>query len=211
MTRKSAIIISALLFALVSLNGAVCEQSQDKPVAMGSCGEKIIWVLYETAPDSHTFELQIIGSGAMNNWSSNSSPWNAYKNDITEVIVDKGITTVGDNAFYECLNLKSVVLPENLDSIGKRAFANCPKLSSLKFADRDLIPPTIVIEQKTGDINDDGTVNGKDSMLLLQYLAGWDIELSPDSADINGDGAINGKDSMLLLQYLAGWESAYIK
>lgn len=66
-------------------------------------------------------------------------------------------------------------------------------------------------DKKTGDLNGDGAVNGKDSMLLLQYLAGWDVSFDSENADINGDGTVNGKDSMLLLQYLAGWESAYIR
>ena len=54
-------------------------------------------------------------------------------------------------------------------------------------------------------------MNGKDNILLLQYLAGWDVTVDMDAADINGDGQVNGKDNILLLQYLAGWDSAYIR
>lgn len=57
-----------------------------------------------------------------------------------------------------------------------------------------------------GDVNGDGRVNGKDSVLLLQYLAGWDVAVDPKAADVSGDGRVNGKDSVLLLQYLAGWD-----
>ncbi len=69
----------------------------------------------------------------------------------------------------------------------------------------------IVQTEKPGDLSGDGKINLKDSMLLLQYLAGWEIEFDEKNADINGDGKVNLKDSMLLLQYLAGWESEYIK
>ena len=79
-----------------------------------------------------------------------------------------------------------------------------------ELIDSEEIPP-VVSSKKAGDINGDGIVNGKDSILLLQYLAGWDVSFNSENADINGDGTVNGKDSMLLLQYLAGWESAYIK
>ena len=211
MNRSLLITVLILMFILISQIGAACEQDENSITAMGSCGEKSTWVLYETSAGSNTYDLQIIGSGAMSDWGAHSSPWNDYKDGIISVIVGKGITTVGAHAFYECSKLTSVTLPNELDSIGIRAFALCPRLSVLKFADKELVLPSIDISRSIGDVNDDGTVNGKDSMLLLQYLAGWDVSFDADSADINDDGTVNGKDSMLLLQYLAGWESATIK
>ena len=68
----------------------------------------------------------------------------------------------------------------------------------------------VIYKYIPGDLNDDGKVNLKDSMLLLQHLAGWEVSFNEVNADINSDGKINLKDSMLLLQYLAGWESEYI-
>jgi subtilisin family serine protease len=59
-----------------------------------------------------------------------------------------------------------------------------------------------------GDINGDNTVNIADSVLLAQYLAGWDVSLSARQllgADTNADGTIDIRDAILLLQYLAGW------
>lgn len=49
-------------------------------------------------------------------------------------------------------------------------------------------------------------VNGRDSGLLLQYLAEWDVSIEKAAADLNGDNLIDGKDSGLLLQYLAEWD-----
>ena len=57
-----------------------------------------------------------------------------------------------------------------------------------------------------GDPNNDGEIDGADSILLLQQLAEWDAESYPYGADCNGDGLINGADSILLLQYLAEWD-----
>lgn len=68
-------------------------------------------------------------------------------------------------------------------------------------ADLKLIKNTFV-----GDINDDGLINGKDSTRLMQYLAGWDVEIDQSAADVNGDGNVNGKDATRLMQYLAGWD-----
>ena len=79
-----------------------------------------------------------------------------------------------------------------------------------ELLDSEEIPATGT-SKKAGDLNNDGKVNLKDSMLLLQHLAGWDVMFNDVNADINGDGKVNLKDSMLLLQYLAGWESEYIR
>lgn len=57
-----------------------------------------------------------------------------------------------------------------------------------------------------GDVNGDGEVNGKDGILLAQYLAEWNVAISMDAADVNGDGKVNGKDGILLAQYLAEWD-----
>ena len=57
-----------------------------------------------------------------------------------------------------------------------------------------------------GDVNGDGTINGKDGVLLAQYLADWDVVIVNAAADCNGDGTINGKDGILLAQYLADWD-----
>ncbi|URZ05282.1 glycoside hydrolase family 9 protein [Clostridium felsineum] len=57
---------------------------------------------------------------------------------------------------------------------------------------------------KYGDVNDDGVVNGRDAMLLTQYLAGKPVTIDTKAADVNGDGAVNGRDMMLIRQYLAG-------
>lgn len=62
-----------------------------------------------------------------------------------------------------------------------------------------------------GDVFNDGTVNGKDAVRLSQYLAKWEISLTPYemvAADIIKDGAINGKDAVKLSQYLAKWDVA---
>lgn len=56
-----------------------------------------------------------------------------------------------------------------------------------------------------GDANGDGKVDGKDATLLLQYAAGWNVQIKSRPADASGDGKVDGKDATLLLQYAAGW------
>ena len=44
-----------------------------------------------------------------------------------------GLTSLGDNSFYNCRNLKEIVLPDSVRSIGERAFANCRGLTSVNI------------------------------------------------------------------------------
>ena len=61
--------------------------------------------------------------------------WSRFKNDksIKEVIVEDGITAIGNEAFYGCTNIESVQLPNTLQKIGTSAFFNCEKLNLLKL------------------------------------------------------------------------------
>lgn len=60
-----------------------------------------------------------------------------------------------------------------------------------------------------GDTDGSGKLSGKDAVLLLQHLAGWDVEIRTAAADVNCDNTVNGKDAVLLLQSLAGWDISF--
>ena len=56
----------------------------------------------------------------------------------------------------------------------------------------------------SGDVNDDGTINSKDSILLRKYILGSNASINLDAADVNRDGIINSKDSIILRKYILG-------
>ena len=71
--------------------------------------------------------LTVSGSGAMENYDGDIPPWceeDAEK--ITKVVIERGVTTVGDGAFAACPNLKSVSLASTVTGIGHEAFCNSP-------------------------------------------------------------------------------------
>lgn len=59
-------------------------------------------------------------------------PWSDFKDDVTHILIDEGITEIGTNAFRDFKNLESVNLPSSLKRIHSYAFYNCVKLSDIR-------------------------------------------------------------------------------
>ena len=96
-------------------------------IAEGTCGSELTWKLSGGV-------LTISGTGNMTNWTSYSSaPWDSYKESITSVMIDSGVTSVGNYAFYNCSALETVSLPEGLTSIGSNTFRGCSNLATVKL------------------------------------------------------------------------------
>ncbi len=55
-----------------------------------------------------------------------------------------------------------------------------------------------------GDLNGNGTIDGRDLLRLARYLAGGNVEINEAAADLNGDGKVDGRDLLRLARYLAG-------
>ncbi len=118
-------------FAFVSL-GKVPEELK-QVLASGECGENVTWTLYITG------ELVISGEGAMTDWDrwTDPTPWDMKMDFIKSITVEKGITHIGNAAFFPCVNATSISLPSTLTSIGAMAFRNCEKVTEI------VIPKTV--------------------------------------------------------------------
>ena len=82
--------------------------------------------------DSTTGTLTISGKGAMATYVTKEGvPWYDYRSQITSVVVEDSVTSIGQYAFYDCTNLTSVTIPESVTSIGNFAFDNCSSLTSI--------------------------------------------------------------------------------
>ena len=92
--------------------------------------DNLTWKLYEDGT------LNISGTGAMKNYgySNNRSPvfWNT---DVTSIVIEEGVTSIGNNAFYDCTSLTSVTIPGNVESIGESAFYYCDNLTDVTLQD----------------------------------------------------------------------------
>ncbi len=58
-----------------------------------------------------------------------------YEGPGGDVTIPKGVTSIGDNAFWDCDSLTSITLPAGLTSIGNRAFERCINLETIVIPD----------------------------------------------------------------------------
>ena len=59
----------------------------------------------------------------------------AFQNrtDLRTVMIPDSVTRINGNAFYGCSNLANVTLSKNLESMGNSAFGNCDKLTEIEI------------------------------------------------------------------------------
>jgi hypothetical protein len=82
-----------------------------------------------------TFEngtLTISGTGNMQSWSEASMlPWYNSRGIITTLVINDGVTNIGNYAFSGFYGLTSVIIPNSVTSIGSYACRNCSQLPSV--------------------------------------------------------------------------------
>jgi hypothetical protein len=113
-------VIGSLLF----VPGLSADVKAETIIHSGTCGDNVTWKLTSS---SSSLILTISGTGAMNS----SSPWTNYRPDITSVVIEDGVTSIGDKAFYSCKKLSSITIPSSVTSIGDFAFYSCEGMTSI--------------------------------------------------------------------------------
>ena len=145
--------------------------------------------------------IKISGDGTMKNWTKEENvPWYGVKSNIKNVIIENGVTNIGNYAFSNCANLTNIVMSKNVVNIGIDAFNECVKLGNVKIprsleniesnAFKRIKGPIyyyrdnlailnykksadnieIFIEYKIGDINEDNKVNIADLLLIKRHI-----------------------------------------
>ena len=145
-TRRAAMLLLVMMLT-TAMAWAQNESEQ--------CGDNLTWELNDNT-------LTISGSGAMYDYDLevNPTPWSSYADQINEVVIGNGVTSIGALAFSDCNSLGSVTfaegsqlksigalafsstgltsieIPASVTSIGECAFIGCQCLTSITFAKR---------------------------------------------------------------------------
>ena len=92
--------------------------------------DNLTWKLYEDGT------LNISGTGAMKDYNSSDNPSPVYNNsNVKKVVIEDGVTSIGNSAFNECISLTSITIPDSVTSIGTYAFSGCRSLTSITIPD----------------------------------------------------------------------------
>ena len=129
--------------------------------------------------------ITVSGRGKMADYESiyligTNSPWNAERQQIKKVVIENGVTSIGNLAFLDCTNLADLSIGTTVENIGYLAFMEC----SISLVD---LPDGVKkIGQKAFA---DGTVKYlviPESVTDIDYGAfGWNNELTEVSVSWN--------------------------
>ena len=109
--------------ALVLMMNLACAMAQKS----GTTGP-LSWNYNETSK-----ELTITGNGAMPNYDYGAAPWQEYQEGIETVNVGSGVTSIGNNAFCNCIYMTTLSLPAGMETIGDNAFSYCLSITSAEL------------------------------------------------------------------------------
>jgi len=138
--RKQRIIIAIVICAMLLTSGTFCDfvtvMASTGQIASGKCGDNLSWTLDGKGT------LTVSGSGKMDNWiwysepggmGGDRSPWSYLGNQVLNVVIESGVTSIGSYAFCECRNLKSVDISNSVTDIEEAAFSLCESLKDVKI------------------------------------------------------------------------------
>lgn len=123
-------ILSLFLTLLIIVSSIPFSAFPVSAATNGSCGDNLTWTL-----DTSTGILTISGSGDMADFFLWGAPWYSSRSYIKCVVIEKGITSIGNCAFQYCSSLERITIPATVTSIGKYAFEDCSLLGDVTIPD----------------------------------------------------------------------------
>ena len=131
---KTALVLC--FFLIVFSAGAVAPKAHAL-IASGTIGNTVLFWSLEDNGDL-TIRTNYEGQkGYIPDYPSNSTAdFRQYKDQIKRIIWTKGVsvTSIGERAFEDCVNLESMEIPADVASVGAYAFRGCTSLASVTFS-----------------------------------------------------------------------------
>ncbi len=122
MKKLTSIILSVVVLLSLMTGFGITAQAS---LSSGVCGNNVRYSFNE-----QTGTLTISGNGDMADYLYDNSPF-ANNQEIESIVINSGVTSVGDSAFVACTSLTNVKLPNSITRIGDSTFSLCDSLSAV--------------------------------------------------------------------------------
>lgn len=199
MKRNFSCILSVVMAMVMILSAVPMTAGAAEIVASGECGDNVYWSL----DDEGTLTLS--GSGEMWNYDyDDHAPWYSMYKDITTIIIEGGITTIGSYAFYMLSYVTSVSIPDGVTKIGAQAFNRCTRLESVNIPDTvTWIGNSFSDCEKLSQITIPASVEYLGSSPFSGCSALQRIDVDPGNSNYSSDGSgvLYDKDKTTLIRY----------
>lgn len=136
-TKRWALTAFALLLCLCTvIFSGLSTEAQAATVASGYCGkypktETMKWTINSDGV------LKISGESYMADYLTDSElSWHRYRSQISSVVINDGVKSVGSEAFRNFADVKKFNLPASVKKIGYYAFYNCTNLKSVRILNK---------------------------------------------------------------------------
>ena len=108
-------------------------QEYENETTGGRCGRSVHWALDDQ------YVLTISGKGPMKNYNTGefdlagNVPWENSQFMIVKIVIEEGVTSVGNFAFIDFASMEEIDLPSTMQKIGKGAFDRCGSLKRIQL------------------------------------------------------------------------------
>ena len=203
-TRKLSINFS--LFKVMATIAIAAVMAFGAPAQIGS--SSTYWELADGV-------LTISGTGPMpTNFTSAgaNNPWYSQRASITSVVIEDGVTTIGDYAFRGCTGLTSISIPNSVTSIGQYAFRDCTGLTSVTIPASVTTIGSWAFENCTGltSVTIPNSVTSIGNLAFSGCTGLTAINVEESNANYaSAGGVLFNKVKTTLIKYPAGKTGAY--
>jgi hypothetical protein len=102
----------------------------------GLDGWEVTWELSKSTGSADYDVLTISGNGALRDYSSRvKRPWNNNRSTIKTLIIEEGVTSIGQKAFMELSIISEITIPASVTNIRNDAFRECSSVQTLILAE----------------------------------------------------------------------------
>ncbi len=191
------------------LSPSVAEGTVSVAMESGYCGaegDNVTWRLFESGT------LVIDGYGDMVDYYFYDQPWSNHTRDISSLVIEPGVTRLGNSAFEGLYHMWMLSLPAGLRSIGDLCFHNCSSLYEIDIPDS----VTSIGEEAFGYCTRVETIAIPAGLTSIGWAAFsecyalTEIRVSADNPVYCSDGGVLfNKAKTVLLQFPGGKEGSY--